>query len=139
LKHPRILVGTINVCVVGESGSSEATYGMLGSMLENTFTVWLAAGLLRISTSIIPDGKSCGRSSEERLLKMRIKKEVKELCLKMLNSTVGSEEWRKAKDELIRKWKFTPFNLLSLYEPEPVIEFNDRNMFLIMEREDSEG
>ena len=66
---------------------------------------------------------------------MRIKKEVKELCLKMLNSTVGSEEWRKAKDELIKKWKFTPFNLLALYESEPVIEFNDDNLFLIIESE----
>ena len=64
---------------------------------------------------------------------MRIKKEVRELCLKMRNAEVGSEEWNEAKDELIRRWKFTPFNLLALYEAEPTIEFNDENMFLIIE------
>jgi hypothetical protein len=56
----------------------------------------------------------------------------------MRNSEVGSKEWEEAKEELIRKWRFTPFNLLALYEPEPTIEFNEENMFLIMEEEASE-
>jgi hypothetical protein len=65
--------------------------------------------------------------------KMPIKKEVKELCLKMLNSKINSKEWNEAKDELIKKWKFTPFNLLALYSSTPTIEFNDENMHLVLE------
>ena len=64
---------------------------------------------------------------------MKVKREVRELCLKLRNAKVGSEEWLKAKDELIKKWKFTPFNLLALYRNPPVIEVNDENMFLVME------
>jgi len=64
---------------------------------------------------------------------MPVKKEVKELCLKMLNSKVGSKEWEEAKDELINKWKFTPFNLLALYGTKPTIELNDENMHLVLE------
>ena len=71
LKHLRILAGTISAYAAGESGSSEAIYGMQGLMLENTFTEWLTARLLRTSTSIIPDGKNCGRSLEGRLLDER--------------------------------------------------------------------
>jgi len=64
---------------------------------------------------------------------MPVKKEVKELCLKMLNSKVGSKEWEEAKDELINKWKFTSFNLLALYGTKPTIELNDENMHLVLE------
>jgi len=64
---------------------------------------------------------------------MPVKKEVKELCLKMLNSKVGSKEWEEAKDELIKKWKFTPFNLLALYGTKPTIELNDENIHLVLE------
>jgi len=71
-------------------------------------------------------------------MNFRIKREVKELCMKMRNSEIGSKEWREAKEQLIEKWKFTPYNLLALYAPEPVIEFNDENIFLIMEKEASE-
>ena len=68
---------------------------------------------------------------------LKIKKEVIDLCLQMLNNKIGSEEWMKAKDELIEKWKFTPLNLLALYEPEPVIELNNENKDLVTEEEDT--
>jgi len=41
---------------------------------------------------------------------LRVKKEVRQLCAKMTNAEIES------KDELIRKWKFTPFNLHSQVE-----------------------
>lgn len=66
---------------------------------------------------------------------MKIKKEVRELCVKMRNAEVGSKEWNEVKDELIRKWKFTPFNLLALYGSAPTIEYNDENLFLVLEEE----
>jgi len=69
---------------------------------------------------------------------MKVRKEVRELCVKMINAEVGSEEWDKVKDELIRKWKFTPFNLLALYSSSPTIEFNDENFSLVL-KEDEKG
>jgi len=64
---------------------------------------------------------------------MAIKKEVRELCLKMIKSKIGSKEWEEAKEELINKWKFTPFSLLALYSSPPTIELTDENVALVME------
>jgi len=66
---------------------------------------------------------------------MKVRKEVRELCLKMRNSEIDSEEWKEASDELQRKWKFTPFNLLALYGSHPTIEYNNENMVLVLEEE----
>lgn len=64
---------------------------------------------------------------------MKVKEEVKQLCLKMVNAEINSREWNEARDELILKWKFTPFNLLALYGSQPTIEYNDENMSLVLE------
>jgi len=66
---------------------------------------------------------------------MRIKQEVKDLCLKMRNSKTDSPEWKEASEILQRKYRFTPFNLLALYGTHPTIEYNDENFSLVMERE----
>jgi len=66
---------------------------------------------------------------------MKVKQEVRELCVKFCNAEIDSKEWNKAKDELIRKWKFTPFNLLALFGPNPTIEYNTENMNLVLEKE----
>jgi len=66
---------------------------------------------------------------------MKVRKEVRELCLKMCNNKIGSKEWNEASEELIRKWKFTPYNLLALVGPHPTIECNNENMALIREVE----
>jgi len=69
--------------------------------------------------------------------KMKVKKEVRELCVKFCNAEIDSKEWNEAKDELIHKWKFTPFNLLALFDSNPTIEYNTENMNLILEKESS--
>jgi len=53
----------------------------------------------------------------------------------MRNAEIDSKEWREASDELMRKWKFTPFNLLALYGSSPTIECNDENVSLVLEEE----
>jgi len=65
----------------------------------------------------------------------KIKKEVVDLCFQMIDSKVGSEEWERAKDILIQKWKFTPYNLLALYQSPPYIECNSENYDLVTEGE----
>jgi len=65
----------------------------------------------------------------------RIKKEVKEWCLKLINSEVGSKEFREAKKILKEKYKFTSFSLLALFYDPPVIEFTDEQIGLIFEDE----
>jgi hypothetical protein len=64
---------------------------------------------------------------------MKIKKEVRELCLKMVNNPVASKEWKEASETLQKKYKFTPFNLLALYGANSTIECNDANFSLVME------
>ena len=66
---------------------------------------------------------------------MKIKKEVKQLCVKFCNAKIDSKEWNEASEELQRKWKFTPFNLLALVGSHPTIEYNNENMFLVCEKE----
>jgi len=66
---------------------------------------------------------------------VRVKKEVRALCAKVCNSKIGSDEWKQATDELQKKWKFTPFNLLALIGPNPTIECNNENKFLVLEKE----
>ena len=66
---------------------------------------------------------------------MRIKQEVREICIKMVNAKVGSPEWTEASNLLQRKYRFTPFNLLALYGTPPTIEYNDDNFSLVTEEE----
>jgi len=67
----------------------------------------------------------------------KVRKEVRKLCVKMRNAEIDSKEWREASDELMRKWKFTPFNLLALYGSPPTIEYTSENMNLVLEDDDS--
>ena len=64
---------------------------------------------------------------------MKIKQEVRDLFVKMANSEIGSEEWKTASDELQKRWKFTPYNLLAVVEG--VIEYNPKNKLLIQAEE----
>jgi len=45
------------------------------------------------------------------------------------------KEWNEVKDELLKKWKFTPFNLLALHGKHPTIEYNNENISLVLEEE----
>ena len=64
---------------------------------------------------------------------MKIKQEVKKLCVALRNSELGSEKWLRIKEELQNKWKFSSFSLLALYYNPPVIEYDENNYHLIME------
>jgi len=65
---------------------------------------------------------------------LQIRKEVKELCCKLRNtdSKTNPQEFKRLQDILTGKWKFTPWNLLALWENPPTIEYNDDNFGLIM-------
>lgn len=64
---------------------------------------------------------------------MRIKKEVKDLCLEYIKIGTSSKREEEIEYELIHKWKFTPFNLLALFQNPPIIEYNDENFSLVNE------
>lgn len=64
---------------------------------------------------------------------MKIKKEVKDLCIEFMEVEIGSERWKEIEYELTHKWKFTPFNLLALFGKHPTIEYNDENFSLVNE------
>jgi len=64
---------------------------------------------------------------------MKVKQEVRELCVRFRNEQSGSTEWKRLKDILEKKYKFTPFNLLALFGLNPIIEYNDENFSLVME------
>lgn len=65
---------------------------------------------------------------------MKIKREVKKLCLEFIKEETGSERWEEIENELTRKWRFTPFSLLALFSNPPTIEYNDENFSLVHER-----
>ena len=64
---------------------------------------------------------------------MKIKEEVKKLCIEFINEEIGSERWNDIERELKHKWKFTSFNLLALFGNPPVIEYNDEKFSLVNE------
>ena len=64
---------------------------------------------------------------------MTVKKEVRELCAKFRNAKIDSKEWHELKTILEKTYRFTPFNLLALYQHPPVIEYNDENFGLVLE------
>lgn len=65
---------------------------------------------------------------------MQIKEEVKKLCVEFINEEIGSERWKEIERELMHRWKFTPFNLLALFQNPPTIEYNDENFALVNEK-----
>ena len=65
---------------------------------------------------------------------MKVKKEVRELCVKLLNADPNSREFKSLQEALTKKYKFTPFNLLALWT-ENAIEYNSDNFSLVMEEE----
>lgn len=66
--------------------------------------------------------------------KMKVKKEVRELCQKFRKAEIGSKEFNETKEILLKKYKFTPFNLLALFQIPPTIEFTKENMSLVLEQ-----
>ena len=66
---------------------------------------------------------------------MKIKEEVKKICLEFIKEKVGTAHWEKLKYELKYKWKFTAFNILALFGSPPTIEYNDDNFSLVLEEE----
>jgi len=64
---------------------------------------------------------------------MYVKKEVKELCIKLRNAEKGSKEFENTQKILQRKYGFTPFSLLALFYKEPFIEYETEQIPLIME------
>ena len=64
---------------------------------------------------------------------MRVKKEVKDLCVEFVKEETNSKRWKEIEYELTHKWKFTPLNLLALWEKHPTIEYNDENFSLVNE------
>lgn len=64
---------------------------------------------------------------------MKVKKEVRQLCVEFRREKVGSEKWKSLSEILQRKWKFTPWNLLALFGKHPTIEYNSDNIHLVLE------
>jgi len=75
----------------------------------------------------------------EQKTKLVIKKEVRELCVQLRNTlNADSDEFKRIEDVLKRKYKFTAWNLLALFENPPTIEYNDDNSTLVTEEVDIE-
>lgn len=66
---------------------------------------------------------------------MRIKAEVKKICLEFMNEKVNTKRWKELAYELQHKWRFTAYNLLALFQNPPIIEYTDENKSLIFEKE----
>jgi len=66
---------------------------------------------------------------------IKIKKEVKEICLEFIKEKVNTTRWEELEYELKHKWKFNAFNLMALFENPPTIEYNDDNFSLVLEGE----
>lgn len=64
---------------------------------------------------------------------MKIKEEVKDLCLEFIKEKVNTPRWKEIEYELEYKWKFTAFNMLALFGNPPTIEYNDNNFSLVNE------
>lgn len=64
---------------------------------------------------------------------MKIKEEVKNLCIEFINENIGSERWEEIHRILEIKYGFTAFDLLALFRKSPIIEYTTENINLIME------
>jgi len=66
---------------------------------------------------------------------VRVKKEVRELCVQFVKACRNGniEEANRLERVLVGEWKFTPFNLLALFCNPRTIEYNDENMWLVLE------
>lgn len=64
---------------------------------------------------------------------MRVKKEVRDICLAFRKTKIGSKEFEELKKVLLTKYKFTPFNLLALFQSPSTIEYNSENIHLVTE------
>ena len=71
------------------------------------------------------------------MLKVRVKQEVKELCVRLIEAcqSNNTEEFKKVEDTLKNKWKFNTWNLLALFGNIRTIEVNPENYSLVMEAE----
>lgn len=66
---------------------------------------------------------------------MKIKQEVKDLCIKLITAKKDSKEFDDTKNVLQRKYGFSTFSLLALFENPPVIEYDFEQIELIEEKE----
>jgi len=66
---------------------------------------------------------------------MKVKKEVKDLCVDLINAHKkgNKDEFKRIEGILENKYKFTPYSLLALFYNPPIIEYNDNNFSLVME------
>lgn len=64
---------------------------------------------------------------------LKIKEDVKKICLGFIKEKVGTARWKELEYELKYKWKFTAFNILALFGNPPTIEYNDDNFSLVLE------
>jgi len=64
---------------------------------------------------------------------MKVKKEVRDLCLRLRNAKPHSREFEKLQDILESKYKFTAYNLVALWQNPPTIEYTMENIDLIKE------
>lgn len=62
---------------------------------------------------------------------MKVRKEVKELCLEFRKCDTKSKRFEELERILKNKYKFTAFNLLALWQDPPTIEYTMENIDLI--------
>ena len=67
--------------------------------------------------------------------RMKIKKEVRELCANLINALHkdNTEEFKRIEKILKNQYGFTAWNLLALFSSPSTIEYTHENMNLIME------
>ena len=66
---------------------------------------------------------------------MKVKKEVRELCVKLIEAlhSENNAEFKRIENILKRKWKFNTWNLLALFGSPRTIEVNPENRDLVCE------
>lgn len=64
---------------------------------------------------------------------MKVKQEVKELCVKLIEAcqSDNTEEFKRIENILKNKWKFNSWNLLALFGGQRTIEVNPENRYLV--------
>ena len=67
---------------------------------------------------------------------LKVKKEVKKICLEFIKEKVGTVRWKEIEYELKYKWRFTAFNILALFGNPPTMEYNDDDFSLVLEEEE---
>lgn len=67
---------------------------------------------------------------------MKIKKEVKDLCIALINADrkQNTDEFNRLENKLKREFGFTTFSLLALFYNPPIMEYGDNQFNLIMEK-----